>query len=410
MKRPRIKFFLREDYYSAKTDSYPLYVRITYNRESVKSSLPYRSNFNHFFKESGRFKQDGPENEFLNFFEDRILTIWRDLILKEEEISAPILLDLAKGGKKKSIRISEYISNYLKKLEKSSHHSPATIETYNAKFNHFLNFIKSINESNLRISQVTYKHIQEFDLYMCSLKHPKKDKGYERSTINKIHDLVSQLLNMAENDNLLAKNPYKKFKRPRVENKNTIKYLTPEELENLIDHDLGGNERLKRIKDMFLFSCYTGLRFSDVQELKVDEVKKVGGKWYLVREQVKTKINVNIPLIEPAYELFIKYKDDNRYNLPGYIFPKISNQKTNTYLKEIGTLSGVDKTLNFHCARHTFGTLLLSSGMREEEVSQLMGHTNVNMTRIYAKILPENFELMRESMEKLFKKFGNGEK
>jgi site-specific recombinase XerD len=161
-------------------------------------------------------------------------------------------------------------------------------------------------------------------------------------------------------------------------------------------------ERLDLVKDIFLFSCYTGLAYIDIQKLKIENVQiGVDGKKWLFTSRQKTNINSNIPLLTPAEKIIEKYS--STLSTRKGLLPIYSNQKMNAYLKEISTLAKVNKTITFHVARHTFATsITLANGVTIESVSKMLGHKNMRTTQHYAKIVDKR---VSEDMNLLQEKF-----
>lgn len=144
------------------------------------------------------------------------------------------------------------------------------------------------------------------------------------------------------------------------------------------------SERLERVRDIFIFSCFTGLAYIDVKNLRQSNIRTSfdDGLWIMGKRE-KTGVNFNVPLLEVAKEIVEKYSGQ----LPDdKVLPVMSNQKMNEYLKEIGEVCGIGKDLTFHLARHTFATLTLTKGVSIESVSKMLGHTNIKTTQIYARI------------------------
>lgn len=200
----------------------------------------------------------------------------------------------------------------------------------------------------------------------------------------------------------IAKDPFKnyKFRYKKVE----TAFLTNAELTAINTHEFEA-ESLNMIKDFFFFACYTGLSFVDLMNLKEHNVVtgEDGGKWLKLFRQ-KSNEPTNIPLLEPALAIMAKYKNNPRSIALGTVFPTISNQKVNSYLKEIARMVGVKKKLTFGVARHTFATTItLSNNVPIETVSKMMGHTKIATTQIYARVLlkkiSEDMHVLREKLE-----------
>ena len=148
-------------------------------------------------------------------------------------------------------------------------------------------------------------------------------------------------------------------------------------------------DRLERIRDLFVFSCYTGISYIDIMNLTEDNILLGidGGNWIFTHRQ-KTKTKIKIPVLEKAQELVDKYKNHPMTIVSGTLFLKITNEKLNAYLKDVAFVCGIKKNLTFHMARHTFATTItLSNGVTIETVSKLLGHTKIATTQIYARVL-----------------------
>ena len=150
-------------------------------------------------------------------------------------------------------------------------------------------------------------------------------------------------------------------------------------------------ERLDNVRDVFVFCCYTGLSYVDVEKLtKHQIVKGLDGADWINVDRTKTGSPSNVPILPKARRLLLKYKDHSECLNTGRLLPVISNQKMNAYLKELATLCSIEKKLTFHAARHTFATTVtLSNGIPLETVSAMLGHKNFRTTQIYAKVVQE---------------------
>ena len=176
-------------------------------------------------------------------------------------------------------------------------------------------------------------------------------------------------------------------------------FLTQDELQR-IENKTFNTERLNRVKDIFLFSCYTSYAPIDVKKLTIKNlIKDNEGSLWIKTNRAKTAIKSNVPVLPPVQRIIEKYSDLGGDNL----LPKISNQKINEYLKEIAVLCKIHKKLTHYVARHTFATTVtLGNGVAIENVSSMMGHSKITMTQHYAKVLDKN---VKNDMEKLKSKF-----
>ena len=159
-------------------------------------------------------------------------------------------------------------------------------------------------------------------------------------------------------------------------------------------------ERLDTVRDMFLFCCYTGLAFADIEKLTKDDlVKDIKGNKWIKTKRKKTKVLSSIPLLSIPEAIIDKYKEHPRVIEKKTLLPVYTNQRTNSYLKEIATACKIKKTLTTHLARHTFATTVtLSNGVPIESVSKMLGHTSLKTTQIYSQVLDSKIS---DDMEKL---------
>ena len=181
-------------------------------------------------------------------------------------------------------------------------------------------------------------------------------------------------------------------------------YLTKEELTSLYEGEFGF-QRLEQVRDIFLFCCYTGLSYSDVQKLTQDNISKgLDGEFWIFIDRTKTGSPSNVPLLPVADEIVRKYKKHPEAVNSGKLLPVISNQKMNAYLKEIAVVCGIKKHITFHMVRHSFATTVtLSNGVAIESVGSMLGHKNLKTTQIYAKVVQEK---VSEDMKALKDKLG----
>jgi integrase len=182
-------------------------------------------------------------------------------------------------------------------------------------------------------------------------------------------------------------------------------YLTIEELNSILNKEIS-IKRLDIIRDIFVFCCHTGLAFSDVKELTLENIQVgVDGNKWIIKKRHKTNIVSKIPLLDTPAKIVEKYKSYPRSSNSITLLPVPSNQKTNAYLKEIGDLTEIKKILTTHTARRTFATtIMLHNGVNMEAVSKMLGHTSLFMTRKYAKVDEYYIAQETEKIRKIFMK------
>lgn len=189
-------------------------------------------------------------------------------------------------------------------------------------------------------------------------------------------------------------------------NEVTATFLTEEELTRIQNKEFSG-KGLNLVRDIFIFSCYTGLAYIDIFNLTQNQISKGidGGLWIITNRQ-KTGTSSNVPLLPVVREIIEKYQGHPLTENSGKLLPVYTNQKVNEYLKTIADNCGINKKLTFHCARHTFATsVTLSNNVSIESVSKMLGHKSIKTTQHYAKILDKKVnEDMLNLQEKLKKK------
>jgi len=239
-------------------------------------------------------------------------------------------------------------------------------------------FIKSkYKKSDLKLEQLDLRFIKGLEYYW------KTEKKLRQATIYRNMQRVKKMIQFAIDENYLQKNPFSLYKNKKY--KGVIVYLTDVELNKLMNHSFA-QKRLQQIKDMFVFCCYTGLAYQEMSSLRAHHIATGfdGNLWINMIRQ-KTKQPIAIPLLSQAEVILDKYKEEGS----DVVLPSISNQKFNSYLKEIAELVGIEKKLTHHIARKTFATtVLLLNGVPMEVVSELLGHSKITVTQEhYAKVV-----------------------
>ena len=159
-------------------------------------------------------------------------------------------------------------------------------------------------------------------------------------------------------------------------------FLSEEELKSIMEKKLE-NPALEAVRDIFIFSCFTGLAYIDTANLEATNIVTKNGERWIFISRHKTGVSCNIPLLEVPQKILQKYEGKSK---KGRLLPILSNQKMNAHLKEIADICGIKKNLTCHVARHTFATLMLNLGVSMESVSKMLGHTNIKTTMIYARL------------------------
>ncbi|WP_282918741.1 site-specific integrase [Porphyromonas macacae] len=230
----------------------------------------------------------------------------------------------------------------------------------------------------------------------------KSEKELQENTVIRYMKTVKKVLNIAVNYDWIQKNP---FGNIRFHEKEVNKeFLTKEELEILRTKTFE-IPRLELVRDVFLVQCWTGLAFIDVSELKEEHIiADNDGNLWIRKERHKTGI-INVPLLDIPLEIIDKYKEHPLCQKRGILLPVLSNQKMNSYLKEIADCCGIKKNLSTHTGRHTFCSVVtLANNVSLENIAKMVGHTNTRMTMRYAKVLDQSILRDMQGVKESFAK------
>lgn len=278
--------------------------------------------------------------------------------------------------------------------------SKATLQKYNVCKRHFSDFLyKQYKRNDLKLTELTYLIIREFDLYLRTVV------GQNSNTATKTMKTFKTITLLGQKMGVLLHDPFMNH-RFHLEPVNRG-FLTDEEILLIANKEIG-IPRLELVRDIFIFSCFTGLAYIDVSNLTPDHIVTLGDKQWIMTQRQKTSVETNILLLDIPKAIIDKYCDNPAYpKRENKLFPILSNQKMNAYLKEIADLCGIKKNLTFHLARHTFATMSLSKGVPMESVSKMLGHTNIKTTQIYARITNKKIEHDMEELAGKLGKFNN---
>ena len=283
--------------------------------------------------------------------------------------------------------------------------APGTLKNYGATENYLKRFLAAKHKTDdIKLKDITSKFVFDFEYYLRTSKPIEHHNPLSNNGVMKHMERFKKLINLALKIEWIEKNPFRNFtpKFDRVERE----FLTEAELTKIKEKDFG--RRLEQVRDIFVFSCYTGLSFIDVANLSEENIiiGMDGEKWISTHRQ-KTFNKVFLPLLPQAEAILEKYKDNPQAQHRGVLLPAASNQKTNSYLKEIADLCEIKKKLTFHIACHTFATTVtLTNGVPIETVSKMLGHTKLATTQIYAKVVENK---IGTDMAALKKRLSNNE-
>lgn len=376
----------------------PIFIRITIGLERgefgiKKSILP-----KHWDEKQQRAKIICPNvseiNTLLSNQEQHIKSIADFLAFSQDKITPQAIITKIQGKKEKRRTILQIFSEHNIKAKQLAgiDFSEGTVQRYETSYMHTQNFIRwKYNREDFPLDQLNHQFINDYEFYL------KTERKCNHNSSTKYLKNFKKIVRIALANNWLENDPFAsiKFKLKPVD----AIYLTEEELKAIINKEIK-NERLTQVRDVFLFCCFTGLAFSDVKSVKKEHLSrdKEGYLW-IHKKRKKTNQMSTIFVIDAAFRLIEKYKNHPMMLDKDLLLPVLSNQKMNSYLKEIADFCGVDKLISTHTARHTFATTVaLSNNIPIEVVSKTIGHSNIKMTQRYARTTES---LIKKNMEKI---------
>jgi integrase len=366
----------------------PVYIRFTYRGKRVELSTGIFIFLKSWDEARQRIKEKVPGSSVINERLDRIKTEILDIFNLLRSAGEDFdVYDI----KNKFLNIEDskgvlfffdyYLDCILKKLNRG--YSVETYKHYKSSRKRLAEFInKRLRRSDVSVQLIDYKFLVDFDVFI------KRDYKNQQNTAWNYHKHLRRVLNLAISMDYLEKNPYSKFMVSQDKTHREI--LTMEELRRIEEKSIQ-IERLRVVRDIFVFACYTGLSFSDIAKLNRGHIQKGdNGKEWIIINRSKTNNQRRIPILPKVKEILEEYRIYPKTIGKDVLLPVLSNQKMNSYLKELADICGINKRITMHIARHTFATTVtLGNGVPIETVSKLLGHTSLKTTQIYARILDQ---------------------
>ena len=352
---------------------------------------------------SGRAKGKSAEavaiNRQLDEYRASTLAIYREQSAVRERVTAEevkcLLLGMAAGQE----TLLDYFRMFIEYFEKrvGINRSAQSARTYRNTYNHLTRFLlERFRLSDIPFTALDRSFIDKFDLYLrteCRLA--------PRSIIlnmSRLHTVVNKALAAG----IITADPFAGYEPPRPKRKR--RYLTREELKRLMTTPLPAS-RLYLVRDLFLFSCYTGISYGDMCQLTAANLETIeDGTVWIKAMREKTGVAFEIPLLDLPRHIIDKYRDTTQ---GGKLLPMYGNSELNKGLKHLAAVCGIDRKLTFHMARHTYATeIALSHGVPMETVSRMLGHTRVDTTQIYAQVTDDKIDSDTQSLnEKISQRF-----
>lgn len=383
-----VAFYLKKQK-ATQSGKSPIYARITVNGKRVEVSVKCAIEESNWNPARGMARGSREEitklNLHLDQFKSGIIKSYQQLSIQKKLITADLIKSKFLGIDQQEFTLCKLIAYH--NQEESKNLEWGTMKNYFTTQKYIVQFLKEkYNTSDKFLSELNYKFITDLEYFLRQVRDRKGNIAMSNNGVMKHLERFCKMVNLALKLEWLEKDPFRAYqlKFDKVERE----YLTKDELQDIEAKDFK-IARLQVIKDLFIFSCYTGLAYIDVFNLTPSRIVEVSkGEFWIKTTRQKTNTPVTVPLLPKALAVIEKYKDNPASLAEGKALPVVSNQKLNGYLKEIADICGITKPLTFHIARHTFATTVtLTNGVPIESISKMLGHTKLSTTQIYAKVV-----------------------
>ncbi|MGB4774551.1 MAG: site-specific integrase, partial [Daejeonella sp.] len=380
----------------------PIYLRLTVNGQRAEMSISRECQPERWNSDAGLARGTTEEvkalNAYISILQGKIHQYHNQLLATGEPITAETLKNKVAGKSERARSLVKIFEDHNRKIEAllNEEFAPGTLERYKTSLKHTVDFLKwKHNVSDIDIRKIDHAFVTDYEFYLRSVR-----KCNNNTAVKYIKNF-GKIVRICIANGWLDKNPFANYKSKVKEVERA--FLVEEEMQALASKEFV-TERLNQVRDIFLFSCFTGLAYIDVKKLTKNNITiGIDGEKWIYTNRQKTDTRSNIPLLPMAEEIIAKYKEHPQCLNEGKLLPVLSNQKMNAYLKEMADVCGINKELTFHIARHTFATTVtLTNGVPIESVSKMLGHKNLRTTQHYAKILDRKIS---DDMRALRKKF-----
>ncbi|OJU55288.1 MAG: recombinase [Bacteroidales bacterium 45-6] len=346
----------------------------------------------------GKLHRDKELNHYLETIKTRLYQIHREFEIDGKRITAKALRDSFYGKDEDSKTLGDVYREHNKKCRAliGIDYSRSTVEKFDTSLSHLIEYIQyQYGKDDILLSELNGLFVTDFDFYLKTVR-----KCQNNSSIKHLKNL-KKVVRIALANDWIKKDPFFgiQFKHEETH----VEFLTQEELERIMNKEFE-LPRLELVRDIFVFCSFTALAFIDVKNLTPDHLMKDNnGALWIRKPRQKTGNMSNIPVLSVTKKLIDKYKYHPECIEKGVLLPVLSNQKLNSYLKEIADLCGIKKKLTTHVARHTAATIVfLANNVSMENVAKILGHSSTKMTQHYAKVLDSSIMRDMSTVEKCF--------
>lgn len=352
----------------------PIQVWVNVDGKRATTLLDIKSEPNQFQK-SLKSKQPNPIQQYCNSVRSKITDYYANAVCSGTMPTPKQIIEFVKNGfAVKQYMLYDLFADFLR-LEKCKIGHDIDQTTYDKYCLVVDKFKKAV--TNKPITQLTNADILDFKYYLLNVAK------LGNNTLCGYMTKAKTIFNYAVDNDLISSNPFRKLKIKKEEVE--ITPLSKDELNAIRQKDFR-IKRLNQVRDCFVFASYTAMAYADLANISRDDIREQSGVHYIQKQRVKTGVQYTIPLNDIAMEILQRYD---------YHLPVLTNQRYNSYLKEIADICGIEKNLTSHLARHTAATLMLNSGISIDVVAKILGHRNTQMTAHYAKMLDKTIILTK---------------
>lgn len=385
----------------------PIYVRITIDGCRSQFSLSRKIEPTKWLPKAGIAKGTSEEartlNNYIAHVRGELLKHFNALVTQHEEVTPEMVRNSYLGivekpkPQKTLLQAFDYHNFRFKEKADAGYLSPKTLEKYVTTLGKVVEFLKHEYQlPDIPLTDLKLRFVTEFEHFLLT------NQKLQTNTATKYIKNLKKVVGMAVAMEWLPSNPFLSFKCTHTQTDREV--LTQEDLDKL-QHKVITIPRLAEIRDVFLFCCYTGFAYNEVEALTYDAVQiGLDGEKWLSINRGKTGTLESVMLLPIPLQIIEKYREHPHCKVHNKLFPVKSNQKYNAYLKELEDICNITVKLTTHIARHTFATTVtLANDVPIETVSSLLGHKDIRTTQIYAKVVKKkvsnDMKLLRKRLE-----------
>ena len=370
----------------------PIRLRIKVNGVAIESQIKRSISPNLWDQATesskGRDRKASELNEYIRMMKLKALTIHRDLEMSGKLFTARLIMNAlynADDDKRTLLGVFRKHNDDCRKLIGIDY-----VKITITRFDNCCKYLgvliqRKFGKEDINLNEIDAEFVRDFEMYL------KVDRGCQQNTVIRYMKCLKKIINLAIANEWMTRNPFAGIK---FQAKEVIKeILTKEEIERIMIKDFE-MEHLEYVRDVFTFCIFTGLAYTDVNNLRAEHLTTDNnGDVWIRKAREKTENMCNIPLLKIPQMILEKYKDHPIREKTGALLPVTSNQKMNSYLKEIATRCNIKKTLTTHSARYTYASVVcLANGVSMENVAKMLGHSDIRMTQHYAKVMDSSIK------------------